>query len=281
MESFSLKSGQSVGSWDSKFGKAEISIKKPLGHFDTPLDALKAITQSGQAGVLKQEKGKIEAYTIDDGSHLDNLDVGQLPTIGKGLNVLDFVNQSGESIRKGIDILLPTGRDNGKKVHVFMSYTHLKDKIVMRTPKELSTSDDLNRLRQLGYTVLIDRKATQQAFADAVYDPRTAGVIWFGHGSQGQMASAEGPRMQAELIDRKKISPNLKLAVFESCQVGQAREAWQKALPGAKIQAWDNNVKNYQSTWFNMHNSQGGLADLIENHLGGEFAEKVYQLKSR
>ncbi|MGV3525448.1 MAG: hypothetical protein ACO1RX_14555 [Candidatus Sericytochromatia bacterium] len=64
--------------------------------------------------------------------------------------------------------------------------------------------------------------------------------------------------------------------VFESCQVGKAADAWQQALPGAQLQAWDKNVANYETTWFNSKNGTGGLADLIETQLGGERARSVY-----
>lgn len=276
MGNFSLRSGDSVGTWQSRAGSAEITVKNKLGSFPSAFEARKAIAKSGEQGVVTLENQRFAAYSVDDGAYLDDLDIGDTIKAAKGLPVIDFVNDSAESLGTGLEILPPTGADNGKVVRVFMSYDSVLDKAVMRTPKQLSTSDDLSRLRELGYTVMIDPTATKAEYLSAVYDPRTAGVLWFGHGGGGGVVTHDQQWLQPGDINPKWVSPQLKLMVFESCQVGKAADAWQQALPGAQLQAWDKNVRNYETTWFNSKNSKGGLADLIETQLGGERARSVY-----
>ena len=271
-----LKPGEKVASWDSALGQAEITVKKHLGHFPSQLDAHKAIAASGDAGVVTLEQGGIKAYTVDDGAYFDDLDIGDQPVASKGLSVLNFVSDAGEELRSGAEIRPPTGLDNGKVVHVMMSYDNLFDKAVLRTPKALSTADDVSRLCELGYSVSIDRSATVTDYLSALYDPRTAGVMWFGHAGGGQVPDHQGNWFSAGVIQPEAVSPNLKLMVFESCQVGKAQDAWNKALPGAHVQAWDQNVANYETTWFNSRNSEGGLANLIETRLGGDFGREIY-----
>ncbi|MGV3525449.1 MAG: hypothetical protein ACO1RX_14560 [Candidatus Sericytochromatia bacterium] len=74
------------------------------------------------------------AYSVDDGAYLDDLDIGDTVKAAKGLSV---------------------------------SYNCVLDKAVMRTPKQILTSDDLSCLRELGYTVRRHQSRLGQSPAQA------------------------------------------------------------------------------------------------------------------
>ncbi len=273
-----LHIGSKIGSWDSRAGQADITVKRQLpGKFDNLNEARTAIAKSGEAGAIIMDGREIEAYIIDDGAYLDDLDIGDKPKASNGLAVFDFINDEAESINLGVEILPPRGPDNGKIVHVFMSYSSVMDKVSMRTPKQLSTADDLSRLQDLGYTVQIDRSATQAEFKAAAYDPHTAGILWFGHGGRGTVVDHNRQIVRSSDLNPQLVSPNLSLMIFESCQVGKDQSGWENSMPNALVHSWDRNVRNYESTYFNIHNGEGGLDNLIGDHLGGVRAQTTYQ----
>lgn len=269
-----LQPGDKVGTWNSAMGKADITVKKEVGQgFPNVHEARKGIATTGNAGVIAPDaSGKIRAYTIDDGSYVDDLDIGDKVDT-KALPTLDFLNQDGESLKLGKEILPPLGKDNGKIVHAMSSFTG-KDKAIMRAPNQLAQADDITRLRKMGYTVMVDNSATKTEFKDALYDSRTAGIMWLGHGGGGSVVDYNEDWIDPQDINPKLVSPNMKMMLFQSCQVGKSQGQWENSLPGAKVAAWDKNVMNGEMMYYNINDNK--LEALIENTLGGSFAKEVY-----
>lgn len=270
-----LQPGDKVGTWNSTMGKADLTVKKEVGQgFPNVHEARKGIAATGEAGVVALDNnGKIRAYTVDDGAYVDDLDIGD-KIAGKAVGTLDFLNQEGESLVTTQEILPPLGKDNGKVVHAMSSLSSLKDKAALRTPNQLAQADDITRLRKMGYTVMIDNNPSKAEFQQALYDPRTAGIMWLGHGGGGGVVDYNHQWINPRDIDPKRVSPNMKMMLFQSCQVGKAQTQWEKLLPGAQVQAWDRNVMNGELIAYNMRDSK--LEKLIEDTLGGSFAQEVY-----
>lgn len=272
-----LQVGQKVGKWQSNFGQADITVKKEIGTgYKTKLDAEKAVIKIKDQGVItKEADGKYHAYSIDDGANFDDLNLGEKIT-GKAKPVVDFVGDDKAAILEGEKIYLPTGKDNGKVVNVFFGYAKTLDKVIMRGPDRFFISDDIKRLQELGYTVKVDLNVTKKDFDDAVYDSRTAGVLWFGHGAEGGVVDVNENWIFPGFIDKNKVSKNLKMVVFEACQVGKMADDWKDQLNGADIIAWKKNVKNGAMQFFNsqsLSKKAYALDNLIEKNLGGEFAK--------
>ena len=83
-------------------------------------------------------------------------------------------------------------------------------------------------------------------------------------------------------IDKKKVSKNLKMVVFEACQVGKMADEWKDQLNQADIVAWKKNVKNGVMQYFNsrsIRKNAYALDNLIEKNLGGDFAKTKYTEK--
>lgn len=239
-----LTAGNVVGFWN---GGTDITVTKEIGTgFDSKGAAIQAA--KGKQAVLTQEAdGKFHAYEIDDGHYLDDLNLGEDvkgATNKSTVQVLDFVDAAGHEIMAGKKHFPPTGPDNGKVVHFMIhvpnAWQAAAEKIFNNTSR---WDDDIQKLQAKGYTVVVDFNTSKDEIKAAFHDPRTAGVIFHGHGnSDGQMETG-GPDADPLLfgpysIDPKKVSPNLKMVVFQACEVMQARKEWEQQVPGANFYGW-------------------------------------------
>jgi hypothetical protein len=101
-------------------------------------------------------------------------------------------------------------------------------------------NDDVELLRQHGYTVVVDPQATRQDFLDAVAGKGAgaeglvpAGFYWSAHGNDdGSLETCDGGLLRPDHIDAQAVSPGLRLAIFASCYVGCRSRTWRKALGG-------------------------------------------------
>lgn len=275
-----FKVGQQVGTWNSNGGQASITVKRELGSgYANRHEAAKAITKSGEQGIITQgNNGQVRAYAVDDGSYLDDLDLGEKVS-NKAPGVLEFIGDDATELSTGKKFYPPTGPDNGKVFHIFASYNTLTDKAVFGTADQFFLSDDISRLQKMGYTVVADFQPTKQEFQEAMYDPRTAGFLWGGHGGGGYVIDINDKYIGPHDLDATKVSPNLKLAVFQACQVGQERSTWTQTLNQPKVVAWDENVSNGAIQIFNsrsVRSNAHALDNLVDKYLGGDFAKTKF-----
>lgn len=253
----SIQNGTRVGQWDSNFGKADITTTGAIGKgYPSAIEAHKAIAKSGtQGAIVKQEDGSFDAYKVADGARLDDLDAGekfQLTAQGKAAGVVDFIGDDGASLSNGTIVKAPKGADKNETVYFTRTMgasTGLKglyEDTVMAAPNHWMQSDDIARLQEKGYTVVVDNTATKAEIQAALYDPTTVGWVNFGHGAIGAIVTHEEDFIFPDYdITPEKVSQKLKLAYIQSCQVGEKHEAWQKALgPQTKIYDWDRSVTN-------------------------------------
>lgn len=134
--------------------------------------------------------------------------------------------------------------------------------------------DDIAKLRANGYTVVVDPSGTKKEFQSAVYDSKTAGVYWTGHGYSGGVSTNDGG-MKASDIDNTKVSPNLRFVVFQSCNTGKDEKGWEKALK-TDVKAWDKITSTGEANDFTDPNNSAyeyifgdteELDDLIDDRL--------------
>lgn len=252
-----IQRGTALGQWKSNFGQADITAAKKLGKdYNTAIDAQKAVAKSGQAGaILKQEDGRFSAYTVDDGARFDDLDAGERFSIsaqGKAEGVVDFIGDDGASLSNGTVVKAPKGPDRNETVYFTRTMgasTGLKglyEDTVMSAPNRWMQTDDIERLQDKGYTVVVDNTATKAEIQAALYDPSTVGWVNFGHGAIGAIVTHEEEFIFPDYdITPEKVSQKLKLAYIQSCQVGEKHESWQKALgEQTQIYDWDRSVTN-------------------------------------
>lgn len=242
-----LSAGQSVGSWKSNAGQAEITIKQEIGRGYHSQEAAAKAAFGKEALITEESDGQFHVYTIDDGAYLDDLDLGEKVTAKSPVpsaKVVDFVGDDGFQLNKGQKVYPPIGKDNGKVVY-FMRHlsSGFVDSYIVNTYNPTSTwNEEITQARKKGYTVIMDPDADKQDMWDAFYDPRTAGVIFFGHGHKNGIVVGDGKGKEtsfnASSLDAKSVSPNLKLVVFQSCETGKSEAEWKKATNGAKISGW-------------------------------------------
>lgn len=254
-----IQSGARLGEWDSRFGKAEITAGEKIGAgYSDQLEAHKAIVKAGKQGaIVREESGKFSAYAVNDGASLDDLNLGEKVT-GKAQAVVDFVGSDGASLEGGKYVEAPIGKDNGQVVH-FMRALDIPNKsiigramdTVLSTPNRFLQTDEKALLRAKGYTVVVDNTATALDITSALYDSRTSGLVYLGHGGGGKLATAGtgsvfNPKwLGPQNIDPARVSPNLRMAYFQACQTGKQQAAWQAALgPNTEIVSWSRNATN-------------------------------------
>lgn len=237
--------GQSVGTWKSAFGQATITVQQEIGQgYDTHHAAVRAA--SGQQAVITQEKdGRFHAYRIDDGARLDDLDRHEKIALKTGIpnvSVLDVIGGDGYQIKAQRKELPPFGADNGKVVYFLRSPgNRWRDKMIDLIDSEKRWNEEIKQARQKGYTVIVDPAATVSETREAFYDPRTAAVIFNGHGSANSAAVEDGSFTPSDL-DSAKVSPHLKMVVFQSCNTAKTPGDWKKALNGAEVIGWKRKV---------------------------------------
>lgn len=240
-----LSVGQSVGTWDSAFGQATITVKKEIGQGYQSQSAAVQASVGKQAVVTQEEDGRFHAYHVDDGANFDDLDRDETVRLKTGIprvKVLDLVGDDGYQLKAQRKELPPLGPDNGKVVY-FMRYpgTGWKDKIIDFVDGESRWNEEIKQTRKKGYTVIVDPITTSSELKEAFYDPRTAGVIFSGHGAKNYVALEAGG-ISPSSIDPERVSKNLKMVVFQSCSSAKSPEDWQEKLNGAAIIGWKRTV---------------------------------------
>lgn len=114
-------------------------------------------------------------------------------------------------------------------------------------------NDDIEVLRNAGYTVVVDPQAAREDFTSTLYSEGAgegvaglipAGFYWSAHGhSDGGIECCDGSLVHATEVDTSKVSPGLRLAIFGACYVGARSMTWKKALGGrALIVGWGRPV---------------------------------------
>lgn len=143
--------------------------------------------------------------------------------------------------------LVPLGPDNGKVVYFLR---HAGDRLRHRAADWIDGKgrwqEEIQQARKKGYTVVVDLETTRQDMQQALYDPRTAGVIFNGHGGAGY-AGLKGPspdfdKFFADQVDPTKVSRQLKLVVFQTCRTVATRDSWQRVLGNAHLIGWEGYV---------------------------------------
>lgn len=282
-----IQSGQKIGEWDSNFGKADITAKKKLGNqYPSQIEAHKAIVKSGEQGaIVKNEKGGYSAYTVDDGANFDDLDAGETFKVsaqGKAKGVVDFVGDDGASLTSGTIVKAPNKKTD-RDLNVYFTRTFHEKGLkgahekMYTAPTKWMQGDEMSRLQDMGYTVILDNTATKADMQNALYDPKTAGWVNFGHGGAGGLSTYEDDFLFPNQwdVDPKKVSKNLKMSYMQSCQVGELHDQWQKALgPDVKIYDWDRSVSNFELWMVNGGNdfSFGSMFDIGLNPVVNPYA---------
>lgn len=239
----SLNTHDKIATWKSTFGTADITVKSQIGgNYRTQQEAHKAAVKAGAQAVITQENdGRYQAYKIDDGAHFDDLEIGEkvsLTASGKAAGVVDFVGDDGGTVWQGQELKAPLGRDNGKVVYWMSGFKKGLERAFMGAPGRMMADDELTTLRLKGYTVVVDRTATRKDMLNAFYSDTTAGVVYDGHGGDGDISTYEG-WLSAEDIDSSKVSPNLKMYYSFACNNAQKKTEWTKALNGAAFYGWE------------------------------------------
>jgi len=138
----------------------------------------------------------------------------------------------------------------------------------MRTPNQLMVKDDIARLRAKGYTVITDNKTTTEDWKNAAYDQKAFGIVNLGHGGEGALVTIatngdpEGDFLTHWDIDKKKVSPNLKMVYLQSCQAGMEEAAWERALK-TDVVAWTKSVTNLEVMASNAHIASAGIFPVV------------------
>ena len=100
--------------------------------------------------------------------------------------------------------------------------------------------DDIEVLRNAGYTVVVDTQATREDFIATVTGQgegaeglAPAGFYWSAHGNEdGSVECCDGTVVRPDDIDAARVLPSLRLAIFGACYVGSRARTWRKALGG-------------------------------------------------
>lgn len=101
-------------------------------------------------------------------------------------------------------------------------------------------NDDVEILRNAGYTCVIDEQAVHQDFLGAVYGEtedtkglKPAGMFWLAHGhDDGAIETCDGGVVAPADLESDKVPDSLKLVVFAACYTGSCSRTWRKALGG-------------------------------------------------
>jgi hypothetical protein len=138
--------------------------------------------------------------------------------------------------------------------------------------------DDIEVLRNAGYTVLVDPQATRDEFMDAISGNAEgapglspAGFYWSAHGHEdGAIECCDGGEVRPADIDTAKVQSSLRLAIFGACYVGARAKAWRTALGGHPlVVGWGRPVTIDRAVEFlrQRDDTDTDLDDLIARYL--------------
>lgn len=243
--------GQQVGTWKSNAGEAKITVKKEIGSGYDSYDAAVKAAYGKQAVITHEKDGKVHTYEVDDGAYLDDLDLGEhvkADTSNKKVTVLDFVGDDGYQLNAGQKTYPPIGPDNGKVVYFFRHFSKSAMDTVMNhvTDSARRWNEEIEQARKKGYTVILDPHASESDMQKAFHNPKTAGIVYNGHGNKDGVVVDDGKGgwkiFDSNSVEKDKVSKNLKLVVFQSCDTGKGADNWADVTHGAKIAGWKKKV---------------------------------------
>ena len=168
-----------------------------------------------------------------------------------------------------------TGPGDGKSFLFLFGYKTASEQDRSMLAAELDQiGDDVQVLRDAGYTVVVDRQATREDLIDAVTGAGElvpAGFYWSGHGgADGSLECCDGATVTPDDLDPAEVHPGLRLAVLGACYVGAYAPAWRTALGGHPLVAgWGRPVTLERAVDFLEagQESDVGLDDLIQHWL--------------
>jgi hypothetical protein len=138
--------------------------------------------------------------------------------------------------------------------------------------------DDVEVLRNAGYTVVVDPQGTKTEFTDAVAGKAEGAtglvpslVYWSAHGhADGSIDCCDGAVVTPADVDPTTVSPGLRLMIMAACYTGAHSRTWKKALGGHPlVVGWGRPVTIDKAVDFLSVNpdTETDLDDLIRRYL--------------
>ncbi|HFE46014.1 MAG TPA: hypothetical protein ENJ18_11080 [Nannocystis exedens] len=148
----------------------------------------------------------------------------------------------------------------------------------MRDRELENIDDDIETLRNAGYTVVVDPEGTKEDFLQALRSEgegaeglAPAGILWSAHGYEdGAIETCDGGTIRPEDIDTARVSADLRLMIFSACYTGSRSTTWRKALGGKPlVVGWGRPVTITRAVDFLTPDPETDtdLDDLIERYL--------------
>jgi hypothetical protein len=138
--------------------------------------------------------------------------------------------------------------------------------------------DDIDVLRNAGYTVVVDPQASYDDFLQTIYGEAEqapglipAGFYWSAHGhDDGAIECCDASLVRPKDVDTARVSPGLKLVVFGACYTGAFARTWRDALGGRPlVVGWGRPVTIDRAVAFLQTNpdTDTDLDDLIARYM--------------
>lgn len=180
----------------------------------------------------------------------------------------------------GTKVVLTPKKPNGKTIYFFFGYkiNNVKD-LKMRDDELPDLEDDVIKAAEDGFKVIYDKSGTQAELETALYDSKTYGIYWSGHGmdkSNGRIQTSGGSDFGPSDFDPNKISSNLQYLIFAACQSGTGKDAWERLIKKkaqkAEFQGW---VKDTYVSETNDFTSQATIGDSWYGHSGTDESKEL------
>jgi len=174
---------------------------------------------------------------------------------------------------------LAEGIGTGKAFFFLFGFKRASQRDQQMLKRELEQiDDDIETLRNAGYTVVVDPQGTREDFVGAVSGTGEgavglvpAGFYWSAHGNEdGSLECCDGGLVRPEDVVAEKLAKGLRLAIFGACYVGSRSRTWRKALGGeALVVGWGRPVTIDRAVDFLKSNPETttDLDDLIQRWL--------------
>lgn len=174
---------------------------------------------------------------------------------------------------------LADGIGTGKSFSFIFGLKKARDIDQMMLEREMQEiQDDIEVLRNAGYTVVVDPQGSKQDFLQVVYGEGEgveglvpAGVYWSAHGhDDGAIECCDASRVFPGDVETAKVSPGLKVMVFGACYTGSFARTWRTALGGHPlVVGWGRPVTIDRAVEFLRSNpdTDTDLDDLIARYL--------------
>lgn len=138
--------------------------------------------------------------------------------------------------------------------------------------------DDVELLRKVGYTVVIDEEATHAEFlatvagtGEGVDGLVPTGMFWLAHGHEsGAVETSDGGQVLPSDLDPASVHPGLRVVIFAACYTGSCSRTWRRQLGGHPlVVGWGRPVTIGRAVDFLTPNdeTETDLDDLIRRYL--------------